>query len=126
MKVAASFTAAFRATKINTALAPTPEHAIKLFDFVIEKAERKAPEFETPEQRYFRWYEGLCDCVAESLLPEVEPMFIRYIKLLDKNSDPDMGFTPSYESYGGESRAQADAYAASIATFENRLLDFDR
>lgn len=118
MKTAPSFAAAVRATKIETAAAPTPAHAIKLFDFVIEKAERHAPEgYESPEQRYFRWYEGLCDVVASPLLPEVEPMFIRYLKVLEKNSDPDLGFESLYD-YGGEPRAQRDAYIACIASLE--------
>ena len=118
MKTAQSFSAAVRATKINTVAAPTPEHAIKLFDFIIEKAERRAPEgYESPEQRYYRWYEGLCDCVAEVLLPEIEPMFIRYLKVLEKNNDPDLGFETLYD-YGGEPRAQRDAYVACIASLD--------
>lgn len=118
MKIATSFAAAVRATKINTAAPPTPAHAIKLFDFVIEKAERHAPdEFETPEQKYFRWYTALCDCVAEKLLPEIEPMFIRYLKVLEKNNDPDLGFEALYD-YGGEPRAQRDAYVACVASLD--------
>lgn len=116
MKTANAFTAAVRATKIETAPVPTPEHAIKLFDFVIQKSERNAPDgYETPAEKYFRWYAELCDCVAESLLPEVEPMFIRYLKVLEKNNDPNLVGFESY-NYGGEERAQHDAYIACTAS----------
>lgn len=113
MKTMSSFAAAVRATKISTATI-VPEHAIRLFDFVIEKAERHAPEGETAEERNFRWYSAMAECVAENLLPEVEPMFIRYLKVLDRNADAELFIeTPSY---GGEARAQRDAYIACIAS----------
>lgn len=113
MKTMSSFAAAVRATKISTATI-VPEEAIRLFDFVIEKAERHVPEDETAEERNFRWYSAMAECVAEGLLPDVEPMFIRYLKVLDRNTDAELFVETPF--YGGEPRAQRDAYIACTAS----------
>jgi hypothetical protein len=98
-----------------------PEHAIKLFDRVIEENEvealRKHPNNEWERIQFWK------DCVMDSVLPRLRGLvavqYHEYIASLMRGGDACVvDDTPPRPSYGGEARAQRDAYLACCASLD--------
>ena len=106
-----------RVARIPT-FAVVPEHAIKLFDRVIEETEADAYR-EHPEDRWARvqfWKEEILSRVAPTLRGLVAVQFHEYIAALDRGNDSDPYGFDNVPPYGGEPRAQHDAYMACCAS----------
>lgn len=97
-----------------------PEHAIALFDKIIEENEGEAlAKFGDDQWQRIAY---LKDLVLETVLPSLRGMiagqFHEYIAALLRNESVEVdlyGFD-NVPSYGGEARAQRDAYLACTAS----------
>jgi len=101
--------------------AVVPEHAIKMFDRVIEETEVFATA-RHPNDIWGRvefWKEEILSRVSRPLRGLVAVQFHEYIAALMRNDDDetadDFGFS-THPPYGGEARAQRDAYLACTAS----------
>jgi hypothetical protein len=108
-----------QAIKVRIAARPqfavVPEHAIKLFDKVIEETEVEAFAQHTGFwARVDFWKNEVLRRVTPSLRGLVAVQFHEYIAALARGDDP-YGFETA-PSYGGEARAQHDAYVACTAS----------
>jgi hypothetical protein len=91
-----------------------PEHAIALFDKVMSETESEAQRLH-PDDEWARiaYFKGeVLKCVAPSLRGIVAVQFHEYVATLRRNDD----VVVDIPSYGGEARAQHDAYMACCAS----------
>lgn len=96
-----------------------PQHAISLFDKVMSESEADAlrlhPNDEWARIAYFK--REILRCVAPSLRGMIAGQFHEYVATLRRNDSNDDGFD-YVPSYGGEARAQRDAYLACCASLD--------
>jgi hypothetical protein len=95
-----------------------PAHAITLFDKVMAETEAEATRLH-PKDKWGRiefWKGEILSRIAPSLRGMVAGQFHEYIAALERN-DEDSGLMP-IPSYGGEARAQHDAYMACCASLD--------
>lgn len=102
--------------------AVVPEHAIKLFDYVIEETEVDAFKA-SPDDVWGRvafWKKEILSRVAPRLRGLVATQYHEYIATLRRNDDGGLFSSPfgfdNVPPYGGEARAQRDAYLACTAS----------
>lgn len=96
--------------------AVVPEHAIKLFDRIMERDEAEAlrahPNDEWAQIEF--WKERILESVASNVRGVIAVYYHEYIAAIKRNDDP-YGFN-NLPPYGGEARAQRDAYLACTAS----------
>jgi hypothetical protein len=105
----------FRVTKAPS-FEIVPEHAIALFDKVISETEAEAMRLH-PKSYWDRvefWKREILDAVAAPLRGLVAVQVHEYFAALLRNEEEDL--TVDIPSYGGEARAQHDAYMACCAS----------
>ena len=94
-----------------------PEHAIALFDHVIEQTETEAV-LAHPDDQWARidfWKTAILEKVASSQKGMIAGQFHEYFATLLRNEGDSSSTVPSY---GGEARAQYDAYMACCASLD--------
>lgn len=97
--------------------AVVPEHAIRLFDRVIEETEVEAfKEHKGFWARVNFWKNEVLSRVTPALRGIVAVQFHEYIAALSRGDTP--ALDPAAPSYGGEARAQHDAYMACCASLD--------
>jgi hypothetical protein len=95
-----------------------PEHAVKLFDKVVEETEAEALRL-YPNDLWARidfWKEAILDKTPPNHRGMIAVQVHEYFAALLRNEDEDL--TVDIPSYGGEARAQHDAYMACCASLD--------
>jgi hypothetical protein len=93
-----------------------PEHAMLMFDRIIEETETEAL-LAHPDDVWGRvefWKEVILDKIPPGNRGQIAGQFHEYVAALLRNEDE----VPNIPYYGGEARAQRDAYLACTASLD--------